>query len=145
MRQGLKKAKRSKLTVIKACWGGCSAKGPENCTECKEGYAWQFVGGEGGMNISSDGVLQVQTEKITVPHYFEGAKRACVSLTKPKTILEKKAAATGTQKIFDPNVDVKMAQEIIKQQYKEKEVIIKISSKINSYSGAKTTSRSWQN
>jgi aromatic ring-opening dioxygenase LigB subunit len=97
------------------------------------------------MNISSDGVLQVPTQIITVPHGIQGAKRACVSLTKPKTILEQKAAATGTQKIFDPNIDVKMAQEIIKQQYKEKEVIIKFSSKTNNNSGAKTTSRSWQN
>jgi len=96
------------LRCDKACKGGCSAKGPENCTECKEGYAWQIVGGQGGMNVSSDGVLQ-------------GAKRACVSLSKPKTILEKKAAATGTQKIFDPDLDIKEAQEIIKRQYKEKE------------------------
>merc|ERR1712210_229904 len=46
------------LRCDKACKGGCSAKGPENCTECKEGYAWQIVGGQGGMNVSSDGVLQ---------------------------------------------------------------------------------------
>ena len=125
MRQGILRLKRSKLTVIQACWGGCSAKGAENCSECKEGYAWQLVGDKEGMNVSSDGVLQVQRQTISITEDIQGAKRACVSLTKPKTILEKKAAATGTQKIFDPNIDVKMAQEIIKQQYKEKEVIPK--------------------
>ena len=76
---------------------------------------------------------------------FQGAKRACVSLSKPKTILEKKAAATGTQKIFDPDLDIKEAQEIIKRQYKEKEVIKQAQANLNSFSGAKTTSRSRKN
>jgi len=83
------------------------------------------------MNVSSDGVLQVSNLSNAVSQDFQGAKRACVSLSKPKTILEKKAAATGTQKIFDPNIDVKMAQEIIKEQYKEKEVISKAQSTFN--------------
>lgn len=83
------------------------------------------------MNVSSDGVLQVSNLSNAVSQGFQGAKRACVSLSKPKTILEKKAAATGTQKIFDPNIDVKMAQEIIKEQYKENEVTSKAQSTFN--------------
>ena len=75
------------------------------------------------MNISSDGVLQVDLfYHSSINMSFKGAKKACVSLNKPKTVLEQKAAATGTQKIFDPNIDIKVAQEIIKAEYKAKEV-----------------------